>query len=591
MGKLKVDWPKVKGFVKGVPGYVKSNWHKNQNPDYDVSLKEAVGMSLSSMGVATIEKVNSYIAFIATSAVVGLVFGMSIQDIYILSSLGTVVNMLYIAINAQIVDNLGVLKKKTLKILHISSLLIMAILIPLCFVNSTSFDYIITDVFIHIAIVFGCRIVATYVSLGVYKFFSKKWGKFKPWIMFMGVPALICSTAIVFLPYQNLSYRYLLILVNLLSCMLCMFASGHCSSTNIVYGNVTVENMQNLITTNPQERVNLQAIFPIFTGLLRSVLAMFLPVIATLSGFEENSIGIYRIIVPLFGAVGLFFSGFMLWSSEKVVKSAKEENEVSQIELKRAFKNVFRNKYMWIIYGSTIFSAITLLDLPILTYVLLYETRMQWLSVILVTLAALPSTPGNLIAPFLTKRWSKRTSYCVCMMLKALFTAMCGFGVLVNSDILALVLITLFMALSSFVNSAARVIARSCVGDVWDYHQWKYDERVEGATTFFNYIKIPAMLIIGMLTPILFKLVGFVDDRDVLYDDAVRRPVLYMIIALYAIETIACTLPYFFFDLTPDKQRKIMADLKERARLKDELALTESGSADSTITASNDDGV
>ncbi len=575
MGKLKLDWATVKGYAKEVPNYVKKNWHKNQNPNYNVSLKEAVGMSLSSMGVATVEKVNSYVAFISTSAVVGLVYGMSIQDIYILSSIGTVVNMLYIAINAQIVDNLGNLKKSTLNKLHISSAIIMAICVSLCFVDSSSFDYIITDVFIHLAIVFGCRIVGTYVALIVYKLFAKKWGKFKPWILTMGIPALLCSTAIVFLPYQDMSYRYLLIMVNLLSCLLCMFASGHSSSTNIVYSNATVENMQNLITSNPQERVNLQAIIPIFTGLLRSLLAMFLPLIATLSGYEENSIGIYKIIIPLFGAVGLFFSGFMLWSSEKVVEAKKDpkDEKAEKMELKKAFKNIFKNKYMWIIYGSTIFSAITTLDLPILTYVLLYQTRMQWLSVVLVTLAGLPSTPGNLIAPFLTKRWSKRSSYVVCMMLKALFTAMCGFGVLVQNDILALIIITLCMALSSFVNSAAKVISRSCIGDVWDYHQWKYDERVEGATTFFNYIKTPAMIAIGLLTPFLFKLVGFVDDRDVLYDDAVRSGVLYMLIGLYAAEIIACTLPYLFFDLTPEKQRQIVDELKERALKREALEM------------------
>ncbi|MFI3229103.1 MAG: MFS transporter [Bacillota bacterium] len=562
MAKKKITMQQVKDFVKKVPPYVKNNWSKNQNPEYDVSLKEATGMCFADMGVSTIVKIVSYVSFVSTSAVVGLVFGMSIQQIYVLTCIATIVNLFYIGINATIVDSLGNLSKKTLKGLHISSILVLVVVIGLCFVDSSRFDYIVTDIFIHIAIIFGAKIFMTYLSLMVYKLFGKKHGKYKPWILFMGLPTVVFATALTFLPYEDLRPNVLLIFVNLLSCLLGSCTSGYCCN-NMNLSSTNIESMQNLITTNPQERVILHSIFPILAGLLASLLTMFLPLIATLSGYEENSIGIYRIIVPAFGIVGTAFTLFSMWCSEKVIPS--DNNADKPIVTKTAMKNVFKNKYLWIIKIGTTFQALSALDLPILTYVLLYDTRMQWLAVILAALTALPSTPGNLVTPFITKRMSKHTAYMMLMGLKTLVTMTCCLAVFVDNAVIKLAIIVICLGASSFVNSSARVIARSFMGDALDYHQWRFHERAEGATAYFTYLTTPLTLALGYVTPFLFALVGLVDDRDVLYDDEVRGGILLMLIILYSVETVLTCLPYIFYDLTLDKQKQIRSDLKERA--------------------------
>ncbi len=61
-------------------------------------------------------------------------------------------------------------------------------------------------------------------------------------------------------------------------------------------------------------------------------------------------------------------------------------------------------------------------------------------------------------------------------------------------------------------------------------------------------------------------LVGFVSDRDILYDSVINKNVFVVLILLYCLELLGAALPFLFYDLDDKKLAIIQRDLDQRKK-------------------------
>ena len=548
--------------LREIAAKLKANWNKPNEGEF-LSIKEFAFFGLGGMGIYTLTDAVGVLGFAGTSTVVGMILGISIRDAYVIGIIGTVIGYLLMPLNALITDNLGVLPKKMMRTIHITSLVLLAACVVLWLIPPTKLDNIVRDFPKHLALKIACTILGVYLSIYVLKLFAKKYGKFKPQMVLFGLPALVFATLLVFLPYKEMRYPAKLLLVHLITNLIGTFSGP--------YGG-NVERMQALLTPNPQERIRVYSIAPLALGLMRSLFGMLFPVLANLTGGQLNIVS-YRWIIPAFGMLGLVQGLLVIKAKERVIQAAEHKPKVNIL---KAARDVFANKYLWIRNISNLFGGIAQMFQGSLGWILIFGgNRMEWITGIMLNLSYITTTPGNLTAPFFDRRFSKRQSTLILKSVVLLFQ----FGylgiILVPNDGTKIVIFMIFSLISSYFNSINGPIFASTLPDIWDYQQWKSGERLEASTDLFGYITTPLSMVLCFLGPFLMKTVGLVSDWDVMYDDGIRNRVIMLHIVVSLFGTTMQALPFLFYDLTPAKHKKIIEDLSRRAEAEREEAVEE----------------
>lgn len=536
-------------------GYLKEHWNKPKDGEY-VSIKEFICMACGGMGIYGLANVIGPLSFAATANVTGMIYGISFKDIYVITLIGTIITWIMIPINASITDNLGVLPKKTMKIMNIVCLVLTAVSIGIWFIPSAAFDHILKDLLKHIAIKVITTILTTYCTIFVLKKFGQKYGKFKSFAVIYGIPTIIASTIFVFLPYTEMNYSLKLIWVHILSNLIGMFSTQY---------NNAVANVEYLMSSNSQERTKMLSILPIFTGLTRSIFGIIFPIVAQYTG-GQLAIATYRWVIPVWGILNMAEGLLIIGVKERVIQPKEHK---PKINMKKAAKDVFSNKYLWIQNISGLFGVFVGAQAGILSWLMLYGTRMEWMMGLVLGLAKITSTPGNLVAPLITKRMSNRNAL---LMLRGLQAGLISTFLLIRfipNDVAKIVYLTAVTMVLTVIECCINVISGSITPDVWDYQQWKCGERLEASTTLFQYITTPVGMLLGYVTPYLLKLAGLVSDWDILYDPTIRNTIFNVHILIAIVGSVLVAIPYFFYDLTPEKHKQIIKELEERAAAED----------------------
>ena len=531
---------------------LKANWKKPKEGEY-LSIKEFLQFALGGMGIYTATDAIGALSFAGDSMVVGRIFGVGIMDAYVIGIIGTILGYITMPLKVMITDNLGQLSKKVMRGFHSTALGVAAVAALLWFLPSAGFDYLLKDMFKHVAIKLVCAVAELYLMTYILKFFGKKYGKFKPHMVLFGLPAIALATALTFMPYTEMRYANKLILVHLITNLISIFSGP--------YGG-NVEKMQGLLSPNPQERMRIYSIAPVM-GLARSIYGMVFPVAATLIGGGQLNIRVYRWIVPIVGVYGLVQGLLIIKTKERVIQPKDYKPKVNLV---KAAKEVFTNKYLWIRNVSKLFDAYSGPYIQgVLNWIFLYGLRMEWMMGIMLNLSYISSFPGNLMAPWYTKRYSKRKSMLLTRGLVLAFQIGYFPIIFMHSDMSKVVLYMIISLITSFFNSSYSVIRDAMVPDIWDYQQWRTGERLEASTDLFNYFSTPITMLLGFISPYFFRMLGLVRDWDILYDAAIRNQVFTVIIIIAYIANLLMTIPLAFYDLTPAKHKQIIDDLQERA--------------------------
>lgn len=166
-----------------------------------------------------------------------------------------------------------------------------------------------------------------------------KAGKYRPWILGMGIPSVVIMLAMLFTPYQSMSKAAVYIITTVYSLAL-----------NFVYNFFyeAYENLVFLLSPNTQERADVSSVKSITYSLAPTVLNPLLPLMSKLLNTGDMyDVRIYKVMFPIISVIGIALSIVVFANTKEKIIQAK--THVIQIGFFEAIKAVAKNKYFWII--------------------------------------------------------------------------------------------------------------------------------------------------------------------------------------------------------------------------------------------------
>ncbi len=401
-----------------------------------------------------------------------------------------------------------------------------------------------------------------------------KKGKYRPFILYMGIPTVILGSLFVWMPYDSMSL--------IMKCITVLAFNIGFQFFYMFYFDA-YDSIPNVLSSNTIERSDVQAIRSVVANFSPTVINAILPFVALWITGEENNlvdISIYRIFYPVLLVVGFAISMLIyVGTNEKIVEAKTHK---IKIKLSDSFRAIAKNKYFWIIAVASSTALLETAYVNLLFWMYTYQsaTTMTGYSIITLIYGNASLWP-MMLAPIAIRLFGKKKLLIYSNLLNIIFI-MALLPIMLYGDMQYMIWIVL---VCMFINSVATMLggtlAPSMQGDVRDYQQYISGERMDG---IFVYLTLIANFMAMLLAFILLYLqeaaglnaetaisLGFSGDNvyDVLYNEEYFRKITSLLIIVSAGGALLNVIPYFFYDLTEEKQRSIVSVLRIRAFFED----------------------
>ncbi len=384
-----------------------------------------------------------------------------------------------------------------------------------------------------------------------------KMGKFRPYLLYMGVPTAALGTLFVYLPYETMTYNQkfysVLIVYTLLQVCSPFYLSAYASLVQV-------------LSPNSSERSWIIGVSSIIYSFAPTVVNPAVRLIGSTDDLQT-----YRIAFPVFCTIGVCVSMLCIFGTkEKVIAPAQYVQKMGFIE---GFRKVSKNKYFWIINTSTWISFLNHSYGSLFEWVFLYGMNNKAIHTTMILIKGEAATPGMALAPYLTNKLGKKK---ICLLSLSV-QAICMALMLTCYEKYYLFFVLMFI--KDMFGALSIIYLPAIKADIMDYQQYKTGDRIEG---FIEQSGIFIGSIIGLGTgyvmPFILKQYGLTNNFTDLYNADFRNPILKVVIICSFIGTVLSILPYLFYDLTEDKRSNMVRALKIRALFAD----FDEGSCDDT---------
>lgn len=405
---------------------------------------------------------------------------------------------------------------------------------------------------------------------------SKK-GKYRPYLVSMGIPTLVISLIFIWAPYEVMNHFQKCVVVLICNIGFQFFYNFYSD----IYTNYVV-----VLSPNTQERASVSSIKAVTDSFAPSIINIIIPLGAKLITGQDT---LDKLIVYRYLYTPLLLLGFVISliayvnTSEKIVQA---KTHIIQVKFMNALRAVAKNKYFWII---SLAGWIGFLESS-------YAVILQWLYnyqhvcsagvyTIVTTIYSNASFWGMLFAPALIKRYGKKNLLVATNLLNVLFIA-AMYPVIRYVDpkfMIWFLLICLFA--NGAVCAVAHIITPCINADIRDYQQYITGERIDGMYSAVGLIGTVIMLLTSGVLPFLYEKGGINTQKalelginlndpnqnvyHVLYNTDVFYTVIGILIASSVIGAFLNVIPYFFYDLSEAKQQGYVKVLKVRAGFED----------------------
>jgi Na+/melibiose symporter-like transporter len=577
---------KVSAAIKGAFAKVKAivqdflaHWHTPKEGDY-VPNKELVKLVAGAGGAAFVDQAAAYISFAATCFLVGSIYKITFRDIYIIGLMELVFSFIYNPLTMIVTDNMGLVPKRTLK--GINCYLIPSAVLGLCmliFFPANWGEVIAPGFFKVVGWIFLYNAFCFYYRLLMFRKLAPRFGKFRSLVVIGWLP---CIAVLVFLGWFNFN-RIESYAIKLLSLFICFNMYTLFKPFSEQRGN-----MQNTISPKSEERVKIQTLVTIAAAPIYGIVQTIIPVVAALTG-GLTDIKTYRIVYPLFFLMAVPLLLVMAFGvKERVIL---EKQHVANVNMFNGFKEVVKNKYLWLTNLSDKLNEISAGTINIIQIIFIYQLRQGWLLGLVVTLTGFCQFPSLFLAPALIKKLGKRNTVLVHRACYMLFFVMSWFAVQQAN-------VGLFitgMIVGNLLYCAGDIARQNMNSDIWDYQQYKTGKRLESSAGLIGTLTAPIGKMLAMVVPIVYLSVGFSNDWHMLYEPDALKNVFSVTILLLAAGHIMATVPFFFYDLSEKKHKEIIEELHRRAAALDkeqeEGLLAEAAAARSSPAGVGADGM
>lgn len=411
-----------------------------------------------------------------------------------------------------------------------------------------------------------------------------KKGKYRPYLISMGIPTVLLSIGYFWMPYEKMESQITKCAVVLL------FNIGFQFFYNFLYE--AYYNYVVVLSPNTQERANVSSIKAVVESFGPSVTGIIIPLFAKnfIGTGNLNDIRIYRYIwVPIL-ILGLFLSIIVYANTHERIIQAK--THVVQIKFMDALREVTKNKYFWITSLAGWLGFLEGACFNILNWLYSYQhacTAGQY--ALITTVYGNASLWGMLLAPLSIKKIGKGKTLLLINTLNIVFIGAI-YPIVKYADMsimIWLVLICLWM--NALVGAFGHILSPSINGDIRDYQQYVSGERIDGMFAAVGLIGSVVTMATSSVLPAIYEKVGFNEEKlqellpliiaqegplddptnvyNVLYHKETFIAIFGVLIAASVVGAAMNVIPYFFYDLTEVKQQGIIKVLKIRALFED----------------------
>lgn len=376
---------------------------------------------------------------------------------------------------------------------------------------------------------------------------NSKYGKFRPYLLYTGVPTALLLCLMAFIP-NDINYWVKVSLLGVIYAFMMIFQALFAQAFT---------SLAQVLTPNGEERTGLLSISMFIYSLGPSIVNLLLPLLANLTGGMTN-FRTYRIFFPIFSIVGIVLSIITFKGTEEKIVVPKDY--VAKVRFSEGIRQVAKNKYFWLINLYNVFGSMKYGIGSILAWYCIYQIKSDSMLGIMNTVIGTASVPLMLLAPILAKKIGKKNMLICTNVLRVVFSVLMLFTM--NNTVVFFVC----LYLATLMMGGDSVVTTSMTAEIFDYQQWKTGTRLEGfITQFGGMLTTFAGLITTPILPYFYEHYGLQEDYTVLFDAAVRTPIFNILIITSIISCVLCVIPIFFYNLKEKDHEKIIEELKARA--------------------------
>ena len=398
-------------------------------------------------------------------------------------------------------------------------------------------------------------------------------GKYRPYILTMGIPTVLLGIGFVWMPYEHMGLTAKCVTVLL-------FNIGFQFFYNFLVD--AYDSLINVLSPNTIERSDVLSVKSVVENLSPSIVNILLPILANLITKDNTlyDMRIYRYLYPPMLAVGFLISLLVYANVEEKVVQAK--THVIRIKFWDAFRAIAQNKYFWIISLAGWLGFLENSFASILGWMYNYQGACSPAQYSLITaIAGNASFWPNLAAPFLIRKCGKKKILIFTNILNIGFIALMLPIVKQTGSSATIWMLLGCMFVNQFITSLGHLLNPSIQADIRDYQQYKTGERIDGMFAAVGLIGSVITLATGSVLPTIYERAGLNREvalslgyngsnvYDVLYNPEFFVKICGVLVVASIVGATLNLIPFFFYDLTEARQKAIVKVLKIRAVFED----------------------
>jgi len=389
-------------------------------------------------------------------------------------------------------------------------------------------------------------------------------GKFRPYLLYTGIPSGILLTGFAFLPFESMSYNQKLWV---------LFITYELLQLCYPFYDQAYTTLVQVMSPNSTERADVITISTFIYSLAPTILGFLVPILAGFTGGLEH-INAYRIIMPIFGIGGALIGLFSYTGTKERIIVAKDYTP--KVPFFKGIGAGIQNKYQWarsitgwlILLQGGIGSVTTWYFYYGIKDVLGLSTQQQGvLNGTLTTILGAAATPAMLLAPLLIRKVGKRNLFIIYIL--GTTVSMIGMFLFIKQ----IWVLFAFTWLRGFFTTFTLITDGAMNADVLDYQQYKTGERLEGLMAqFVTFIGTFIGMGITYLTNtvLMQNAYGLTNNYDDLYKASFREPISKGMILLAIVGYVLSLIPFItMYTLTEEDHEGHIGVLKIRAALED----------------------
>ena len=375
-----------------------------------------------------------------------------------------------------------------------------------------------------------------------------KMGKFRPYILTMGVPTAILGTLFVYLPYEAMTYERKFMTVFVMYTLLQFFSPFYSTA---------YASLVQVISPNSSERSWIIGISSIIYSFAPTVINPVVPLIGPLEDIRT-----YRIAFPIFCTLGICVSMLAVFGTkERIIVPHQYVQKMSFFE---GLKKASKYKYFWIINLSSWMGFLNQGSSYLFQWVFYYGMNNAAVYSIMTVIKGEASTPGLVLGAPLTNKLGKKK---ICLLS---LSVQCACFALMLTCYESYILFFALMFIKDMFGALSIIYLPAMKADMMDYQQYKTGDRLEGFIDQCGVLLGSVItLATGYVMPMILKSYGLTNNYSDLYNAEFRNPLLRIIILCSFVGTLLSLIPFLFYDLTEEKRSNMVRAFKIRALFSD----------------------